>query len=102
MPKTENMLTDPSGSSIVALAHELNGMKLIDGLDKKHNEGLYSDLTDGRYKKTIYVKTWTGRTVSLETDLEHAVEAKTGISKNQQHLASRGKVLTDKRTLKAD
>ena len=71
------------------------------------NEGKYNDLTDGRYEKTIYVKTWTGRTVSLETDLNRAVEtvkrqleAKTGIPKDHQHLASRGKVLMDNRTLK--
>ena len=43
-------------------AHMLNGTELIDGADMKLNEGMYNDLTDGRYEKTIYVKTWTGRT----------------------------------------
>ena len=58
-------------------------------------------------KRTIYVKTVTGRTVSLETDLIRAVEAvkrqleaKTGIPKDHQHLVSRGKVLTADTTLK--
>ena len=73
----------------------------------KFNEGKYNDLIDGRYEKTIYVKTWRGRTVSLVTDLDHAVgtlkrqlEAKTGIPKNHQYLTSRGKVLKDSGTLK--
>ena len=73
----------------------------------KFNEGQYNDLIDGRYEKTIYVKTWGGRTVSLVTDLDHAVgtlkrqlEAKTGIPKNHQYLMSRGKVLKDSGTLK--
>ena len=38
----------------------------------KLNEVKYNDLSDGRYEKTTYVKTWTGRTVSLETDLIRA------------------------------
>ena len=73
----------------------------------KLNEGMYNDITDDRYEKTIFVKTWTGRTVSVETDLNCAVEtvkrqleAKTGIPKDHQHLASKGKVLEDSRTLK--
>ena len=73
----------------------------------KFNEGKYNDLIDGRYEKTIYVKTWRGRTVSLVTDFDHAVgklerqlEAKTGIPKNHQYLTSRGKVLKDSGTLK--
>ena len=73
----------------------------------KLNEGKYNDLTDGMYEKTIYVKTWTGRTVSLVTDPDHAVgtlkrqlETKTEIPKNHQYLTSRGKVLKDSGTLK--
>ena len=91
----------------MALAHELNDTELIGGMDVKLNEGKYNDLIDGRYEKTIYVKSWTGRTVSLEVDLDHAVEtvkrlieAKTGIPKDHQHLASKGKVLKDNRALK--
>ena len=81
--------------------------ELFGRMDMKLNEGKYNNLSYGRYEKTIYVKTWTGRTVSLETDLNRAVEtvkrqleAKTGIPKDHQHLVSRGKVLTDDRTLK--
>ena len=39
-------------------AHELDDMKLNGGMDEKLDEGKYNDLTDGRYEKTIYVKTW--------------------------------------------
>ena len=88
-------------------AHVLSDTELIGGMDMKLNEGKYNNLSDGRYETTIYVKTWTGRTVSLETDLNRAVEtvkrhleAKTGSPKDPQHLVSRGKVLTDDRTLK--
>ena len=59
------------------------------------------------YEKTIYVKTWTGRTVSLATDLDRDVESvkrkletKTEIPKDHQHLVSKGKFLKDKRMLK--
>ena len=69
--------------------------------------GKYNDLSDGRYKKTIYVKTWTGKTVSVEADLNRDVETvmrqletKTGIPKDHQRLVSKGKVLKDKRMLK--
>ena len=55
-------------------AHVLSDTELIGGTDMKLIEGKYNDLSDGRYEKTIYVKTWTGRTVSLETDLIRAVE----------------------------
>ena len=56
----------------MALAHELNDTELIGGMDVKLNEGKYNDLIDGRYEKTIYVKSWTGRTVSFEVDLDHS------------------------------
>ena len=90
-----------------APALELNDTMLIEEDGTYPTEGKYKDLFDGMYKKTIYVKTWTGRTVSLETDLDREVEtvkrqleAKTGIPKDHQHLVSRGKVLKDNRTLK--
>ena len=90
-----------------ALALNLYDVMLIEGNDTYPTEGKCKDLFDGMYKKTIYVKTWTGRTVSLETDLDREVEtmtrqleAKTGIPKDHQHLVSRGKVLKDNRTLK--
>ena len=54
-------------------AHEFKNTELIDGMDVMLKECKYNDLTDGRYEKTTYVRTWTGRTVSLETDLDHAV-----------------------------
>ena len=78
---------------------------LIKGNDTYSTEGKYKDLFDRMCKKTIYVKTWTGRTVSLVTDPNHAVgtlkrqlEAKTGNPKNHQYLTSRGKVLKDSGT----
>ena len=88
-------------------AHELDNTKLNGGMDEKLDEGKYNDLTDGRYKKTIYLETWKGKTITVVIDLKHAVdtvkrqiEAKTKIPKDHQHLASRGKVLMDKKTLK--
>ena len=92
--------------------HEATALRLseatpTDEFGLHTSEGRYKNLDDGRYEKTIYVKTWTGRTVSLETDLIRAVEtvkrqleAKIGIPKDHQHLVSRGKVLTADRTLK--
>ena len=88
-------------------AHVLSDTELIGWTEMKLNEVKYNDLSDGRYEKTKNVKTWTGRTVSIETDLTRAVEAvkrqleaKIGIPKDHQHLVSRGKVLTADRTLK--
>ena len=88
-------------------AHELDNIELNGGMDEKLDEGKYNDLADGRYEKTIYVKTWTGKTITVEIDLKHTVEtvkgqieAKTRIPKDHQHLASRGKVLMDNKTLK--
>ena len=79
-------------------------MKLNDGMDEKLHEGKYNDPTDGRYEKTIYVKTWKGKTITVEIDLKHTmenvkghIEAKTKIPKDHQHLASRGKVLMKKK-----
>ena len=90
-----------------ATALELNDAEFI-GDDGSHTtEGTYNDLSDGRYKKTKYVKRWTGKTVSVEADLNRNVEAvmkqletKTRIPKDHQHLVSRGKVLKDNRMLK--
>ena len=81
---------------------------MLIGEDDSHpTEGKYEDLFDGMYKKT-YVRTWTGRTVSIEADLnreaelvKRQLEEKTGIPKDHQHLVSKGrKVLKDNRTLK--
>ena len=90
-------------------AHEPDSTdtELNDGMDEKLDEGKNNGLADGRYEKTIYVKTWTGKTITVEIDLKHTVEtvkgqieAKTKILKDHQNLASRGKVLMDKKTLK--
>ena len=88
-----------------APALELDDTLLI-GEDGSHpTEGKYNDLIDGRHKKTIYVKTCTGRTVSVEADLNRDVESvkrqlevKTGIPRKHQHLVSKGKVLKDNRS----
>ena len=90
-----------------APALELDDTVLI-GEDGSHpTECKYEDLFDGMYKKTLYVKTRTGRTVSVEADLNRDVESakrqlevKTGIPRDHQHLVSKGKVLKDNRTLK--
>ena len=86
-------------------AHELDSTdtELNDGMDEKLDEGKYNDLADGRYEKTIFVKTWTGKTIKVEIDLKHTVEtvkgqieAKTRILKDHQNLESTGKVLMEK------
>ena len=88
-------------------AHELYNIELNGGMDEMLDAGRYNDLTDGRYQKTMYVKTRTGKTITVEIDLKHTVvtvkgqiEAKTSIPKDHQHLASRGKVLMNNKTLK--
>ena len=50
---------------------------MLIGDDGSHpTECKFEDLFDGMNKKILYVKTWTGRTVSLVTDPNHAdVEA---------------------------
>ena len=85
-------------------AHELDNTELNGGVDKKFEEGKYNDLTDGRYEKTIYVKTWTGKTITVKINLKHTVdtvkgqiEEKIKIPREHQHLASRGRVLMDKK-----
>ena len=58
-------------------------------------------------KRQIYVKTWTGRTITVVIDLEsevanlkRVVTAKTGIPTESQQLAFGGKALTDKVLMK--
>ena len=90
-----------------APALELDDTKLNVGMDEKLEESKYNDLTDGRYEKTIYVKTWEGKTITVEISLEQTmeiakrqIEAKTRIPKDHQHLVHKGKVLMDNTTLK--
>ena len=71
------------------------------------SEGRYKNLDDGKYEKTIYVKTWTGRTItavfspeSVTKIVKREIEAKTGIPTDNQQLVVRGKVLTDNTSLK--
>ena len=66
------------------------------------SEGMYNDPNDGRYEKTIYVKTWTGRAIKVVISLERAtrfmkkeVERKTGIPTDHQCLVTEGRVLMD-------
>ena len=65
------------------------------------------NLDDGRYEKTIYVKTWTGRTITAVIDPERAtknmkrmIAAKTGVPTASQQLTFGGKVLMDKVLMK--
>ena len=43
-----------------------------DESDSNTSKGMYKDLNDGRYEKTIYVKTWTGRTITVVFSPERA------------------------------
>ena len=80
---------------------------LIDEFGLNTTEGMYKNLRDGKYEKTLYVKTWEGRTITAEISPEHTtkimkrkIEAKTGIPTNIQQLVTRGKVLMDSISLK--
>ena len=71
------------------------------------SEGMYNDLDDGKYEKTIYVKTWTDRTITVvispeivTENMKRKIEAKTGIPTDNQQLVVRGKVLMDNTSLK--
>ena len=78
-----------------------------DEFDSNTSEGMYKDLDDGKYEKTIYVKTLTGRTITAVFSPEKAtrivkseIEAKTGIPTDHQQLAAGGRVLTDNASMK--
>ena len=82
-------------------------MKLIEGTITYPTAGEYNDLIDGSYEKTVYVKTWEGKTITAEISLEQTtkivkkrIEAKTGIPTDDQQLVAREKVLTDNIPLK--
>ena len=53
-------------------------------MDEKLEEGKYNDLTDGRYEKTIYAKTWKGKTVTVETDSKRTVDTVKNRSRQRQ------------------
>ena len=68
---------------------------------------MYKNLDDGKYEKTIYAKTWTGRTItavfspeSVTRIVKGEIEAKTRIPADNQQLTVRGKVLKDNASLK--
>ena len=49
-------------------------MNLIEDMDTNPIKGQYNDLMNGMYEKTIYVKTWAGKTITVEPDLKHTME----------------------------
>ena len=78
-----------------------------DEFDSNTSEGMYKDLDDGKYEKTMYVKTWTGRTITavfspekVTKIVKREIEAKTGIPTDHQQLAAGGRVLTDNASMK--
>ena len=90
-----------------APALELDGSVLIGEHDSDTTEGKYKDLDDGRYEKTIYVKTWVGRTITAKISPDRTtgivkmqIEARTGISADNCQLEARGRVLMDNMPLK--
>ena len=48
-----------------AIALALGEMAPNDEYGSYTSEGIYNDLIDGKYEKTIYVKTWTSRTITV-------------------------------------
>ena len=90
-----------------APALELDDVNLIEDVDTNLIESKYNDLIDGVHEKTIYVKTWKRKTISVETDLKHTmeivkrrIETKTRIPMDDQHLVAGGRVLLDNIPLK--
>ena len=70
------------------------------------SEYMHNDLNDGKYEKTIYVKTWTGRTITVVFSPERAtrfmkkeIERRTGIPTDHQQLVAGGRVLMDNASL---
>ena len=61
-------------SSPCASAHELDDTVPTRGVDKKLEGGKNENLIDGKYKKTVYVKTWSGKTISATISLQNTVE----------------------------
>ena len=70
-------------------------------------KGRYDDLIDGKYEKTVHVKTWNGKRIIAKVSSQRTVdsmkkqiEEKTKTPKDHQQLVSRGRVLMDKKNLK--
>ena len=90
-----------------APALEHNDAKLIEGTITYPTAGECNDLIDGRYEKTIYVKTCEGKTITAEISLEQTTkivkrknEAKTRIPTDDQQLVARREVFTGNIPLK--
>ena len=90
-----------------AQAFAIEDAKLSDENGLELTEGMHKNTENGRYKKTIYVKTWTGRTITAEISpgnvakyLKRQIEEKTGIPVESQKLVAGGKVLKDNIPLK--
>ena len=89
-----------------ATALDLSEVAPIDESGSYTSEGMYKDL-NGKYEKTIYVKTWTGRTITavfspekVTKIVKREIEAKTGIPSDHLLLVVRGRVLTDSALMK--
>ena len=92
--------------------HEATALRLSEATPNDESglytsEGMYKDLDDGEYEKTIYVKTWKGRTITavfspekVTRIVKREIEAKTGIPTGIQQLVAGGKVLADNASVK--
>ena len=111
--KTKTQKNKKTRSSTLSAAAACSTAQILDGGEINEEYGLYtSELEhanpeDGKYKKEIYLRTWTGRTITAVIDLESEVKnlkrlaaAKTGIPTESQQLTFGGKVLTDKMLIK--
>ena len=50
-------------------------MESDDGMITKINEGKYDDLIDGKYEKTVYVKTWNDKTIIAKISSQQMVDS---------------------------
>ena len=104
--KTEKHVFRPFQQQHKATALDLSEVAPNDESGSNTSEGKYEDLNDGRYEKTIYVKTWTGRTITVVFNpesttrlMKNEIERRTGIPTDHQQLVAGGRILMDNASL---
>ena len=93
--KTEKLVFRPFQQQQKATALDLSEVAPNDESGSNASEGEYEDLNDGKYEKTIYVKTWTGRTITVVFNPENTtrlvkkdIKRRTGIPTDHQQLVA--------------
>ena len=66
--QTKNMLIDPNSRLCCKHTSSTIRSSTVEWT-RSLKKGKYNDLTDGRYEKIIYVKTWKGKTITVKINL---------------------------------